>query len=86
MKQLLVIAAIVLTLTLSSASADWVSVLVTEVDNIENVDFLYPDEGICWGINYNDGAWSVEIITGEYHIKRVNPMVDYSPAIGCTRM
>lgn len=80
MKRLLVAAAIVLTLTLSSASADWVSVPVTEVDKIAGVDFLYTDPGICWGINYNDGAWSVEIITGEYHIEeRVN-------AKGCTRV
>ena len=76
--------------TLGTVSAnneiEWTPIPVTEVDSISNVDFLYTDAGICWGITYNDGEGVVETITGEYDIERLNNMVDFSDSIGCKRI
>ena len=70
----------------ADSEIEWTPVPVTEVLNIANVDFLYTDNGICWGITYNGGEWVVETITGEYDIERLNNMVDFSDSIGCKRI
>jgi len=75
-----------------SADIEWAYIPAIEVSTIENVDFLHTDVGICWGITYNptsttlETAWTVEVITGEYDIERVNNMVDFSDPIGCKRI
>jgi len=58
----------------------------TEVESIENVDFLYTDPGICWGITWNGPQdWTVEVITGDYFIERLVNGVDIAPAVGCSK-
>ena len=75
-----------------SADIEWAYIPAIEVSIIENVDFLHTAAGICWGITYNptsttlETAWTVEVITGEYDIERVNNMVDFSDPIGCKRI
>jgi len=83
--------AIAATLGTVSANSDieWTYIPASEVETIDNVDFLYTDSGICWGITYHptsndiDTKWTIEVITGDYEIIRLVPSVDISPAIGC---
>lgn len=65
-------------------SIEWNSVPVQEVTIIENADFFYADPGMCWGITWNGPQdWTVEVITGEYTVQRINNFVDYSEIISC---
>jgi hypothetical protein len=79
--------AVMLCVTVGTISADWQPVPVTEVDSIAiaEVDFFYVDPEICWGIDYNDGDWVVEVITGDYRVETVSTAAGHRTAVGCTR-
>jgi len=85
--------AIVATVGTVSANDDinWTFIPATEVAVIDNVDFLYTDNGICWGLTYNGGEWIVETITGEYNTIYsmtpgiVNGYLEVTPKIGCDK-
>ena len=70
----------------ADSGIEWTSTPVTEVEMIVNPDFLYLDSGICWGITWNAPQnWTIETVTGDYFIERVNNFVDYSEVIGCRK-
>jgi len=65
-------------------SIEWNPVPIQEVTIIEDADFFYADPGMCWGITWNGPQdWTVEVITGEYTVQRINNFVDYSEIISC---
>jgi len=83
-----VTALIVVSVSVVSADSgiDWEYIPATEVEMIVNPDFLYLDSGICWGITWNSPQnWTIETVTGDYFIERVNNFVDYSEVIGCRK-
>ena len=63
------------------------AVPVTEVDEIDNHEFIYADPGMCWGITYlpDTRSWLVETITGDYTIEYVIPTVDWTGPKRCVR-
>ena len=70
----------------ADSGIEWTSTPVTEVEMIVNPDFLYLDDGICWGITWNSPQnWTIETVTGDYFTERVNNFVDYSEVIGCRK-
>jgi len=70
----------------ADSGIDWEYIPATEVEMIVNPDFLYLDSGICWGITWNSPQnWTIETVTGDYFIERVNNFVDYSEVIGCRK-
>ena len=82
----IVTALVVLTVEVVSADSDIEgnSVPVEQVTIIEDADFFYADPGMCWGITWNGPKdWTVEVITGEYTVQRINNFVDYSEIISC---
>lgn len=74
------------------ASADngieWTWVPAVEIDTIEDVDFLYTDNGICTGLTYNADSrdWVMVTITGDYSIEYEIALVDWTNPIKCERV